>query len=134
MTWDYFLEVVIIGVALAMDALAVSVAFGAGERRKLTPWRILIIMLFFGGFQALMPLAGWWAGSLAVEFLKAFGPWIAALLLGGVGVKMLLEHDEESKNKFAIWPLLILSVLQVLMRCLLELVSLAFNAVILFLM
>ena len=57
-----FIELFLLGVGLSMDAFAVSVCKGLGMR-KLNKKQAVIIGLYFGGFQALMPLIGWLLGS-----------------------------------------------------------------------
>ena len=60
----HWLEIVLIGIALSMDALAVSVVLGAAEGKNLNWKRIFVIALFFGSFQAFMPLLGWFGCGL----------------------------------------------------------------------
>ena len=62
LTMLMFIELFLLGIGLAMDAFAVSVCKGLGMRR-LNKKQTLIIGLYFGGFQALMPLIGWLLGS-----------------------------------------------------------------------
>ena len=86
------------GVGLSMDAFAVAICKGLGMRK--IRWRdALVIALFFGGFQALMPLIGWAAGSLFASTITAVDHWIAFGLLAFIGGKMLWdafhEDDEE---------------------------------------
>ena len=64
------IELFLIGAGLSMDAFAVAVCKGLGMRR--VNWRhVLVIALFFGGFQALMPLIGWTVGSLFASSIAA---------------------------------------------------------------
>ncbi|HNW92661.1 MAG TPA: manganese efflux pump MntP family protein [bacterium] len=84
-----------LAVALSMDAFAVAVCYGLAltvRRRQAA----LLIGLFFGGFQALMPILGALAGATVVELLRTFAPWLAFLLLTAVGGKMLYDarHPE----------------------------------------
>ena len=58
------IEPVLLGISLAMDALAVSLTLGAVERRQFNWRKILLTALSFGIFQAAMPLIGWFGGSL----------------------------------------------------------------------
>ena len=60
----FFIEPVLLGVSLAMDALAVSLALGAVERNNFNWRKILATALSFGVFQSLMPTVGWLGGSL----------------------------------------------------------------------
>ena len=87
-----FAEVFLIGVGLSMDAFAVAVCKGLCMKR-LDARQTVVIALFFGGFQALMPLAGWALGTQFESYITAVDHWIALALIGG---KMLWEafHDD----------------------------------------
>ena len=92
-----YLEIFLTGIALAMDAFAVSICKGI-KMPKLRKSLIVIIAVFFGGFQMLMPLIGWLLGSQFVHYISKFDHWIAFALLAFIGVKMAIEsfkHDEE---------------------------------------
>ena len=92
-----FIELFLTGVGLSMDAFAVAICKGLGMRK--IRWRdALVIALFFGGFQALMPLIGWAAGSLFASTITAVDHWIAFGLLAFIGGKMLWDafHEEDS--------------------------------------
>ena len=73
-----------------MDATAVSAARGMATPRILLR-HVMLVALFFGGFQALMPLLGWIVGSRVGPFVQAWDHWIAFVLLGAIGGKMLWE-------------------------------------------
>ena len=90
-----FTDILLIGVGLSMDAFAVSMCQGV-SMKKLDLRRAALIALFFGGFQALMPLLGFSLGSTFASAVT-IGPWIAAALLLILGVKMLIEgiRDKE---------------------------------------
>ena len=85
-----FIELVLMGVGLAMDAFAVSVCKGLGMTR-LNKKQALIIGLYFGGFQALMPLIGYFAGRVLSDFVTNYSHWIAFILLAIIGVSMIKE-------------------------------------------
>lgn len=91
-----FIELFLLGIGLAMDAFAVSVCKGLGMRR-LNKKQALIIGLYFGGFQALMPLIGWLLGTSFSRYIQAFDHWIAFVLLAFLGGKMLWDvfHEKE---------------------------------------
>lgn len=89
-----FIELFLLGIGLAMDAFAVSVCKGLGMRR-LNKKQTLIIGLYFGGFQALMPLIGWLLGSQFQEYITSIDHWIAFILLGFIGSKMMIEAIRE---------------------------------------
>lgn len=85
-----FVETFLIGVGLSMDAFAVAVCKGLGMKK--INWRhAFIIALFFGGFQAFMPLLGWALGTQFASFITPIDHWIAFGLLAFIGGKMLLD-------------------------------------------
>ena len=85
-----FVELFLIGVGLSMDAFAVSICKGLGMKR-LNMGQALVIGLFFGGFQALMPLIGWALGTQLADFITPIAHWIAFILLALIGGKMLFD-------------------------------------------
>lgn len=85
-----FLELFLMGVGLSMDAFAVSICKGL-SMRKVNRQQTLVIGLFFGGFQALMPFIGWLLGSQFEQYITGIDHWIAFVLLGYIGGKMILE-------------------------------------------
>ena len=94
-----FIELLLMGVGLAMDAFAVSVCKGLAMR-KVNKKQAVIIALFFGGFQALMPFIGWALGIQFESYITSIDHWIAFVLLGFIGGKMIVEavkpeEDEE---------------------------------------
>lgn len=84
------LELFLIGVGLSMDAFAVAVCQGLCMPK--INWRHAgIIALFFGGFQALMPFAGWLLGSQFAGYIQSFDHWVAFILLALIGGNMVRE-------------------------------------------
>ncbi len=84
------LETFLIGVGLAADAFAVAVCKGLGMRR--INWgQAFVIAMFFGGFQALMPLVGWALGTQFASLIEPVDHWIAFGLLAFIGGKMLKD-------------------------------------------
>lgn len=79
-----------LAVGLAMDAMAVAAARGIATPRLL-PRHVLLVALYFGGFQALMPLLGYYAGAQVGPWITAWDHWVAFVLLGAVGGKLLWE-------------------------------------------
>ena len=82
-----------------MDAFAVSIAKGLATRR-LRPCHYASVSLWFGGFQALMPLLGYFVGIRFASVVSSYDHWIAFALLAYIGGKMLydaLSGDEEEK-------------------------------------
>ena len=94
-----FVELFLIGVGLSMDAFAVSICKGLGMSR-LNMRQAAVISLFFGGFQALMPLIGWALGSQLADLITPIDHWIAFALLAFVGGKMLWDafHEEDEQE------------------------------------
>lgn len=109
-----FVELFLVAVGLSMDAFAVSVCKGLGMRR-LNMGQAAVIALFFGGFQALMPVIGWAVGRQFAGFVSSYAHWIAFALLAFVGIKMLWDafHDEpedEGPFKLDFGELLMLAI------------------------
>lgn len=88
------IELFLLGVGLSMDTFAVSVCKGLGMK-KLNKKQALIIGLYFGGFQALMPFVGWLLGSQFQKYITSIDHWIAFILLGFIGGKMMIEAVRE---------------------------------------
>ena len=89
-----FIELLLMGVGLAMDAFAVSVCKGL-SMKKLNKKQAVVIGLYFGGFQALMPFIGWILGSQFQQYITSIDHWIAFILLGFIGGKMVIEAVKE---------------------------------------
>ncbi len=83
-------ELVLLALGLAMDAFAVAVCRGLAMDR-LNVKHTFIIALFFGGFQAAMPLAGWALGTYFEKYITSIDHWIAFILLSIIGGKMIYE-------------------------------------------
>ncbi|CAK7012428.1 MAG: putative manganese efflux pump MntP [Paraeggerthella hongkongensis] len=94
-----FVELLLVGVGLSMDAFAVSVCKGLCMKR-LNMRQALVIALFFGGFQALMPLIGWALGTQFEQFITPVDHWIAFGLLLIIGAKMLWDsfHGDDDEQ------------------------------------
>ena len=85
-----------IAVGLSMDAFAVAMCKGLAVG-KVKVKHMLLAGLWFGGFQALMPLLGYVLGNAFDTYIKTFDHWIAFLLLAFIGGKMLLESFEKDE-------------------------------------
>ena len=95
-----YLELFVIAVGLSMDAFAVSICKGLSVRR-LKPRHNLICGLYFGGFQAPMPVIGWLLGRQFESLIKSIDHWIAFALLVLIGANMIREavkNEEENLN------------------------------------
>ena len=91
-------ELFLIAVGLSMDAFAVSVCKGLGMRR-MNMGQAVVISLFFGVFQALMPLVGWFVGAQFAHFVTSYAHFIAFALLAFVGGKMLWDAFHEDSDE-----------------------------------
>ncbi len=91
-----FIELFLLGVGLSMDAFAVSVCKGLAMN-KVNKKQAVMIGLYFGGFQALMPLIGWFLGVRFQKYITSVDHWIAFGLLVFIGGKMILEAVRDSE-------------------------------------
>lgn len=111
-TW----AVLVLAVGLAMDATAVAASRGLAASR-ITRGHVLRVALFFGGFQALMPLVGYAVGSRFGAAVEAWDHWIAFSLLGIIGGKMLWESrhakPEEPRTDAQLFALPVMTVLAI---------------------
>jgi manganese efflux pump family protein len=89
--------IIIIALGLSMDAFAVSVTNGIAIK-NIKMKDILKMGIVFGGFQAVMPLAGWLIGFRLSEFITRYDHWIAFILLGSLGAKMIYDAIKERKK------------------------------------
>lgn len=93
-------EIFLVGVGLSMDAFAVAICKGLAMPR-VNRKRTLLIGLYFGVFQAVMPLTGWLLGSQFARRVTKMAPWIAFVLLAWIGGSMIRESlstkEEEEK-------------------------------------
>lgn len=103
------LELFLIAVGLSMDAFAVSICKGLSTK-KLTARHYLIIGLWFGGFQAIMPAIGYLLGSTFERYITAVDHWVAFVLLSLIGAGMIREalSKEEDKVNDSFAPLTML--------------------------
>ncbi len=105
-------ELLLIAVGLSMDAFAVSVCKGLSVR-KLEPRHALLAGLYFGGFQALMPVIGWLLGYRFETMITSVDHWIAFVLLAVIGGNMIREsfsQEEEMNDDFGVKTMLMLAV------------------------
>ena len=91
-------ELIITAIALSMDAFAVSICKGLAMK-KVTFKEMAIVGLWFGGFQALMPLIGYFLGSAFEKYIVAVDHWIAFTLLALIGVLMIKESGDKDDEK-----------------------------------
>ncbi len=91
------MEIVFLAVGLSMDACAVSICKGLAMK-KATLKEGTICGIWFGGFQALMPLIGFYLGTLFADAIKAIDHWVAFLLLAFIGIGMLREAFSKGED------------------------------------
>ena len=88
-----FMELFLLAVGVSMDAFAVSICKGLAMQKA--DWKgMTIVGAWFGGFQAMMPLAGFFLGTLFADAIEAIDHWVAFVLLGIIGINMLKEALE----------------------------------------
>ena len=92
------IDILLTGMGLSMDAAAVSMTNGMNEPKMKLP-KILLIALFYGVAQGVMPLIGYYAGSLFATAVAKIAPWLALVLLGFIGGKMIFEAICELKKE-----------------------------------
>lgn len=106
--WDLF----ILAVGLSMDAFAVSVCKGL-SLGKIKPKHMCIAGAWFGGFQALMPLIGYFLGSFFAEMIEKYDHWVAFVLLAIIGGNMIKESfgkDEKVDSSMDVKSMLLLAI------------------------
>lgn len=107
-----FFELFIIAVGLSMDAFAVAICKGL-SLKKMSYKRAIIVGLFFGTFQAIMPLIGYLLGTQFKASITSIDHWIAFVLLSIIGINMIRESREgaeEINDSFNFRDLTILSL------------------------
>jgi len=107
-------EIILIAIGLSMDAFAVSITLGLSVERPKTR-EILTPGIFFGFFQALMPITGYFAGFYFASKVDEFAPWIAFVLLGIIGGNMIKEslskkEEKPDENYFQFMKMLVLAI------------------------
>lgn len=92
------LSIIMTGIGLSMDAVAVAMAKGMTLKKDILK-NAVRIAIFFGVFQGGMPLIGWFAGRYFESYIKSFDHWIAFILLGAIGGKMIYESIKGDKEE-----------------------------------
>lgn len=90
-------ELLILAIGLSMDAFAVSICKGL-SLGQITPKHMCIAGAWFGGFQALMPLIGYFLGSVFADMITQWDHWIAFILLGIIGGNMIKESFGQEEH------------------------------------
>ncbi len=106
-------ELFIIALGLSMDAFAVSIGKGLSVQH-VAPRHSLSVGMWFGGFQALMPLVGYFLGVSFASMVESVDHWIAFVMLGVLGFNMIREamseDEKEVQPDFSIHSMLMLAV------------------------
>ena len=84
------IELLLLAIGLSMDAFAVAVCKGLATP-QLKPRHLLIAGAWFGGFQALMPLIGYFLGAACESYIRSLDHWVAFVLLFLIGANMVKE-------------------------------------------
>ena len=108
------IEIIVLAIGLSMDAFAVSIMLGLSVKKP-TLKQILIPGIYFGFFQMMMPLTGYFAGAFFAHKIQKFDHWVAFALLVLIGGKMIMESfsKEDKKvneNPFQISTMLLLAI------------------------
>ena len=108
-----FVTLLTLAVGLAMDAFAVSICKGLAMREKVLK-KGIIVGLWFGGFQALMPTIGFFLGTQFKDQITSIDQWIAFVLLGLIGINMVKEalsnEEEQADDSIAVKEMFMLAV------------------------
>ncbi len=106
-------ELLILAIGLSMDAFAVSVCKGLATY-ELKKRHMIITGAWFGGFQALMPLIGYFLGTAFEKYVTSIDHYIAFILLGGIGANMIKEsfskEENETDSSFSFKTMLIMAI------------------------
>lgn len=106
-------QIILISFSLAMDAFSVSIAGGMKSQAAKIAHAVKVAA-FFGTFQAIMPIAGWLIGEAMKDFITSIDHWIAFILLGIIGIKLISEalcnNKEEKKDIINTKTLFVLSI------------------------
>ncbi|MBR5930418.1 MAG: manganese efflux pump [Lachnospiraceae bacterium] len=112
-----FIEVLLIGIGLSMDAFAVALSKGLSMKKLNIRYGVLIAV-FFGFFQAFMPLIGWLVCRSFEKYITRVDHWIVFVLLGFIGIKMIVdaikdrnkEEKDSEREQIRIGELFILAI------------------------
>jgi len=110
-----FAAILALALGLAMDAMAAAAACGVATP-ILRPRHFAAVAVYFGGFQGLMPLLGWLLAAWIGPAIEAWDHWIAFVLLGGIGAKMIHaawaggDEAREARDSNALRPRVMLGL------------------------
>ena len=102
-----------LAIAVSMDAFAVAICKGLALQ-KIKFKQYILVGLWFGGFQALMPIIGYFLGSQFMDKISSFDHWVAAGLLAAIGINMIRESlsndDDDVNNSLDVKTMFLLAV------------------------
>lgn len=112
-----YAELLLLALGLSMDAVAVAICKGL-SMNKLNAKNAVTVGAWFGGFQALMPLIGYFLGTQFREYIQAFSHWIAFILLAAIGLNMIREavkkksgnSDEDTECSLSVKAMFLMAV------------------------
>ena len=107
-----FFSLLLLAIGLSMDAFAVAICKGLSTR-QLNWKKMVIVGLWFGGFQALMPTIGYFLGSVFEQYITAIDHWVAFVLLAFIGGNMIKESfgkAEELNDDFGVKTMLLMAI------------------------
>ena len=107
-----FISIILIAIGLSMDAFAASICQGL-KMRKVDYGKTLLIGLFFGGFQAIMPFIGWALGLRFQRHIVNYDHWVAFILLAIIGAKMIYDSyhpEDDDKLNFSVSEIFVLAI------------------------
>ena len=108
-----FADIILLAIGVSMDAFAVSIAKGLATQ-QLRPKHYASVALWFGGFQALMPIVGYFLGVNFASIVENFDHWIAFGLLVLIGLNMIREaiwgEEESQDSNFGVRHMFIMAV------------------------
>lgn len=107
-------EVILVGIGLSMDAFAVSICKGLSCADGVKLRHMGIAGIWFGGFQMLMPIIGFFLGSRFYSLIEEYDHWIAFILLALIGANMIREAvfggDEDTNDSFGVKTMFLMAV------------------------
>lgn len=108
------LEILLIAIGVSMDAFAVSICKGLSVR-KLRSRHVFTVSMWFGGFQALMPVIGYFVGVSFADYVTTYDHWISFVLLAVIGANMIKEsfekeEDNDSNSDFSFRKMFVLAI------------------------
>ena len=114
-----FLDIILIGIALSIDACAITIANCNIYKKELTKKNLWLMPLMFGLFQAIMPLSAYYIGTTFSEYANSFAGYITSAIFFILAIKILIDiigeikekpednEKEKNKKKFSVWLVIV---------------------------